>query len=193
MHRQPLLNMLVRYKSHHPEEAKVADRICHLITTSPDCFERHCRPGHITASAWVLSRDHRRSALVLHRKLNRWLQPGGHADGNSDVVAVALKEVHEETGLTELERIQPHGQPIPFDIDIHRIPARVDPSGELLEDAHDHHDLRFLFRATSEQPLVLSEESHEVRWFSRQEIMDLTQEESVLRMLRKAEAWGDAE
>ena len=182
MHRQPLLDMLQQYVSHHPEEAKVAERIRQLVAATPDCFERHHRPGHITASAWVLSPDLQHCVLIHHRKLCRWLQPGGHADGETDVVAVARREVQEETGLL----VQTHGNRQPFDLDIHRIPQRVNSSGELIEDAHDHHDIRFLFEAAANQQLTLSEESNDVRWFTHQEVLEVTDEESVLRMLRKA-------
>jgi len=195
MHRQPLLDMLDRYADLHPAEAGVAKRIRQLVTESPECFERRCRPGHVTASAWVLSHDQQHCALVHHKKLNRWLQPGGHTDGDPDVVAAARREVLEETGLSDLELVELHNQPVPldpvpFDLDIHRIPARVDASGNAIDDAHDHHDIRFLFRATADQPLTLSEESHDVRWFSYQEVLNVTDEESVLRMLRKAGPLG---
>jgi len=186
MHHQPLLDMLERYVLQHPGEAGAAERIRQLVTSSPECFERHCRPGHVTASAWVLSHDQSRCVLIHHRKLGRWLQPGGHADGDSNVVAVAQREVQEETGLSELELISTKNALTPLDIDVHRIPKRVDASGKVVEDAHDHHDLRFLFRAAADQPLILSEESNEVRWFTHQEVLAVTDEESVLRMLRKA-------
>ncbi len=180
MHRQPLLDMLERYVLRHPDEAGVAERIRHLVTNSPECFNRHCRPGH--ASAWVLSHDQTRCVLIHHRKLGRWLQPGGHADGDCDVAAVARREVEEETGLL----VHSPDDHQPLDIDVHRIPLRVDSSGSLIEDAHDHHDLRFLFCAAADQPLALSEESNDVRWFTHQEVLAVTDEESVLRMLRKA-------
>jgi 8-oxo-dGTP pyrophosphatase MutT (NUDIX family) len=186
MHRQPLLNMLQQYSQLHPDEANVVAQIEQLVTSSSDCFQRTCRPGHVTGSAWILSHDRSRCLLVHHRKLNRWLQPGGHADGESDIANVALREVREETGLTDLELPQPHGELLPLDIDVHQIPARMDKSGALLEDTHQHHDIRFLVIAADGQELVLSDESHDVRWFSHEQLLEVTDEESVLRMLRKA-------
>jgi len=186
MHRQPLLDMLEQYVLLHPDEADIAERIRQLVTSSPECFERHCRPGHVTASAWVLSHDRSRCVLIHHRKLGRWLQPGGHADGDSNVIAVARREVQEETGISALELLSTANPLTPLDIDVHRIPTRVDASGKIVEDAHDHHDLRFLFRAAEGQQLTLSEESNDVRWFTHQEVLAVTDEESVLRMLRKA-------
>lgn len=184
MHRQSLLEMLIRYAEQYPAEADVARRIERLVTTHPDCFERTCRPGHITGSAWVLSHDRCRCLLLHHGKLNRWLQPGGHADGQSNVAEVALREAQEETGLIDLQLTAE-----PLDIDVHLIPTRRDRDGNQLEDAHEHHDIRFLFVAAPDQQLVLSDESHEVRWFSRGEVLEATDEESVLRMLRKAGPW----
>jgi len=181
MHRRPLLTLLKHYAERYPDEADVADRIEQLVVSHTDCFERTCRPGHITGSAWIVSHDQRQCLLVHHRKLNRWLQPGGHADGQADVADVALREAHEETGLVDLELIAE-----PLDVDVHLIPARLDSDGNQLEDAHEHHDIRFLLIAAPGQQLVLSDESHEVRWFTREDVLATSNEESVLRMLRKA-------
>ena len=192
MHRQPLLQMLRDYLSAYPDEAAVVAQITNLVNSSHDCFQRTCRPGHITGSAWVLSHDRKECLLVHHRKLNRWLQPGGHADGQTDIAAVSLREAREESGLQHLElqrragSSEPADRWLPLDIDVHKIPTRLDAHGNVLEEAHEHHDIRFLIVAAAGQQLVLSDESHDLRWFSRQELLQLTDEESLLRMLRKA-------
>jgi len=124
--------------------------------------------------------------LIHHVKLNRWLQPGGHADGQSDVAAVALREVQEETGLNQLELVRESGLLIPLDVDVHRIPPRLDGDRSVVEDAHEHHDIRFLMVAAPGQNLVRSSESNDVRWFDHDEVPRVANEESVLRMLRKA-------
>ncbi|NOZ39764.1 MAG: NUDIX hydrolase [Planctomycetes bacterium] len=187
MHRQSLLKMLQRYASQYPDEVSVVQQITSLVDSAPDCFERTCRPGHITGSAWILSHDRTRCLLVHHRKLNRWLQPGGHADGQADIEAVALREAQEESGLQHLDFQHVDGILVPLDIDVHVIPARHEKTTQtVLEDAHEHHDIRFLFVAPAGQELVLSDESHDVRWFSREELRNITDEESVLRMQRKA-------
>ncbi len=185
MHRQHLLRMLERYAVQHPAERDVAERILALMHEHIDCFHRSCRPGHITGSAWVLSHDRSQCLLVHHRKLDRWLQPGGHADDQTHILAVALREAQEETGLEELE-FGIDDDLIPLDIDVHRIPERRDASGDLIEDAHEHHDIRFLLVAAEGQELVVSDESHDVRWFSRDQCVNITDERSVLRMLEKA-------
>ena len=186
MHRRPLLDMLTRYAEKYPAETAVVERIKRLVEDHADCFERTCRPGHVTGSAWVLSRDRERCLLVHHRKLDRWLQPGGHSDGQPHVEQVALREAQEESGLSRLELVCEGAALVPLDVDVHQIPARLDATGNVLEDAHEHHDIRFLLIADDGQELVLSDESHDLRWFSHDELLNITDEESVLRMMRKA-------
>jgi 8-oxo-dGTP pyrophosphatase MutT (NUDIX family) len=190
MSRRPLLEMLGRYREAFPDEAAVVDRICRLVESHVDCFDRTCRPGHITAAAWILSADRRRALLTHHRKLGRWLQLGGHADGQFLVEEVALREAREESGLQHFDFVPIDGVLMPFDIDVHEIPARYDPAGNLIEDSHEHHDVRFLLVAHSDR-VVASDESHDVAWFTPEEVLERTDEESILRMLRKALALVD--
>lgn len=190
MHRQPLLDMLARYAERYPREQAVAAKIRALVEAHADCFQRTCRPGHITASAWVTTPARDRFLLVHHRKLGRWLQPGGHADGQTDVAAVALREATEESGLPNL-RLVANGAPLlPLDLDVHEIPARRDAAGALIEDAHEHHDLRFLIVADHAAAPQTSDESHDVRWFTVDQLHAVTDEESVLRLWRKASGQG---
>lgn len=175
MHRQPLLAQLAAYRLANPSEAETADRFIGFVNAHADCFERSLAIGHITGSAWVVSADGSEILLTHHRKLGRWLQLGGHADGDPDVIAVALKEAREESGLERFELV---GTGI-FDLDVHPIPARK------LEPEHLHYDVRFVFRATGETCYTVSEESHDLRWVPLDEVAMLTQEESMLRMVRK--------
>jgi 8-oxo-dGTP pyrophosphatase MutT (NUDIX family) len=184
MHRRPLLDMLARYEARFPSEREVAARIRQLVVEHEDCFDRACRPGHVTASAWVTTPARDRVLLVHHRKLDRWLQPGGHADGQSDVPAAALREAVEETGLGRL-RLSDDPSITPLDLDVHIIPARYDSAGALVDDAHEHHDVRFLVIADGELTPQVSDESHDVRWFTEEELYAAIDEESVLRMWRK--------
>jgi hypothetical protein len=99
---------------------------------------------------------------------------------------VALREAREESGMAGFDMVPIDGVLMPFDVDVHHIPARYDALGQMVEDAHEHHDIRFLLVAHAGQEVAASDESHEVGWFTPEEIRQITQEESVLRMLRKA-------
>jgi 8-oxo-dGTP pyrophosphatase MutT (NUDIX family) len=178
--------MLECYRRVFPAETAVVDRFVALVEAHADCFERTCRPGHITGAAWIVSADRRHYLLAHHRKLDRWLQLGGHADGQAQIDQVALREAREESGMTEFELVPISGALVPLDLDVHKIPARYDAAGNFVEDAHEHHDVRFLMVAHAGQKLQVSNESHEVRWFTSEEVLRLTDEESVLRMMYKA-------
>lgn len=157
-----------------------------FVRQHPDCFERSCVPGHITASSWIVSSERSRFLLTHHRKLGRWLQLGGHADGETDVLAVALREAREESGLSDFEPVPDASGLDLLDLDIHRIPAHGrDPE-------HFHYDVRFLFRAGVDQPVSASDESHEVRWFDPGESVEALSEESLRRLMRKSSARFDA-
>jgi 8-oxo-dGTP pyrophosphatase MutT (NUDIX family) len=186
MHRRPLLEMLDRYLARFPAEREVVERIRRLVEEHADCFERDCRPGHVTASAWVTTPAGDRTLLVHHRKLDRWLQPGGHTDGDPDPAASALREAREESGLAALRLADAEAAATPLDLDVHVIPARYDAAGRMIDDAHEHHDVRFLIVAEGELTPAVSDESHDVRWFTGDELRQATDEESVLRMARKA-------
>jgi len=176
MHRRALLAVLADYERENAGEIDCIRRIRELVRKHPNCFDRSCLPGHVTASAWIVSPDRRRFLLTHHRKLDRWLQLGGHADGDPDVFAVALREAREESGLQDFERCGD----LPIDVDVHRIPARAG------EPAHEHHDIRFLLVAGSDDDVVVSAESHALGWFGWEALGTEIREESLLRMARKA-------
>jgi 8-oxo-dGTP pyrophosphatase MutT (NUDIX family) len=167
------------YKTTYEDELPYLARFCDLLE-SERCFHRDHLPGHITGSAWILNKKRTHVLLVHHVKLNRWLQPGGHADGEENVLSVALREVNEETGLVHFKELVPGI----FDLDIHTIPAR----NEFPE--HLHYDVRFAFVATDdEEDLAVSEESHEVKWISLLDVAELCcNNGSILRMLMKTNA-----
>jgi 8-oxo-dGTP pyrophosphatase MutT (NUDIX family) len=160
MHRGLLLSLLGNYESFDKQEQSMVEATMAFIEANSDCFERTLMEGHVTGSAWIVSLDQSQVLLLHHSKLNRWLQPGGHCDGEPDVHAVALREVLEETGLAT-------------------IPARG------AEPAHLHYDIRFLFEANPADPILRNEESNAVRWIALSEVAQYTNEESVLRMVRK--------
>lgn len=152
------------------------DRFQGFVENHLDCFERFLIIGHVTGSALILDNPGERVLLTHHKKLGRWLQPGGHADGDDDVKRVAMKEAREESGLESLE----FHQVGLLDVDIHTIPARMD------EPEHEHYDCRFLLQSAGSDEFVVSNESHDLSWVQMDKITDYTDEESILRMIRKA-------
>jgi 8-oxo-dGTP pyrophosphatase MutT (NUDIX family) len=174
MHRKKLISLLEDYNTPTFEEELYRKKILSFIHQYADCFERSLAVGHITASAWLINKDHSKALLMHHKKLDIWVQPGGHCDGNSDVLSVALKEAQEESGI---QAIEPLSLSI-FDIDIHPIPAIKK------EPAHYHYDIRFLLHTTSDEPFVQNKESKALKWFDLNEPLP-TKEQSVLRMHKK--------
>ncbi|MBL6719886.1 MAG: NUDIX hydrolase [Planctomycetes bacterium] len=162
-----------------PDEAQVRDRsaILAFLDAHPDALLRTCVPGHLTASCLLLDSPGERALLHHHRKLDLWLQFGGHADGEGDLRAAALRELVEESGIEPAWMA-----PAPFDLDIHRIPAHGS------EPAHDHLDVRFLARAPEGAAAVRSDESHALRWFTRAEALAAGLDPSLERMVRVAMA-----
>ena len=162
--------------------ARHAQKINHFIASAPRAWNRATLEGHITASAWVLDRTRSHAALIHHRKLGLWLQPGGHVeDGDASWRAAAQREVTEETGLSQFI---PHVDDAElFDVDVHPIPARPN------EPAHFHYDLRFLFIADVDATvngrlMIIAEEAHDCRWFALTDLLnDSSLDASVRRMI----------
>ncbi|MEQ9376014.1 MAG: NUDIX hydrolase [Imperialibacter sp.] len=164
------------YVTAHSSEVHYAPRFVSLLQNFPGCFRRDLVSGHITGSAWVVSPALDQVVLLHHKKLSKWLQPGGHADGEEDVLKVAAKELEEETGLGDYKWLTKDI----FDIDIHLIPERGN------EPVHFHYDIRFIAMAEASAPLVVSNESRDVRWVSLSSVTaEAGFEESILRMVKK--------
>ncbi|MBP9752577.1 MAG: NUDIX hydrolase [Proteobacteria bacterium] len=137
-----------------------------------DCFERSCIEGHFTGSSWLLSKDHKKALILHHKKLNQWLQLGGHCDGDTNVLNVAIKEAQEESGILGIKALS---EDI-FDIDIHKIPARKN------EPEHLHLDVRFLLHVVSDEEFIKNEESNALKWI---DLNEKDYPESLERMIKK--------
>jgi len=177
MHRASAAELLRDYARQplDPAEAAMVADAREFVAAHRDCLERSCVPGHLTGSAWIVSPDRRRTLLTHHRKLDRWLQLGGHADGETDLLGVAWREAREESGL---DGVQP-AEPTLFDFDRHWIPARG------AEPGHWHYDFRFLFTADPAAPLAVSSESKDLAWVELSQVSALNPSESMARMVRK--------
>lgn len=174
-YRVALIQRLHSYQTDFKEEKIFIPQFLDLLT-SDRCYFRDHLPGHITGSAWIVNEAKTHVLLVHHVKLGKWLQPGGHADGDENVMRVSVKEATEETGLKNLSLLTPNI----FDIDIHPIPTRKDfPE-------HLHYDIRFAFVSSLESTLQVSNESHDVKWIALEEVPERSQHNpSILRMIQK--------
>ncbi len=169
-------DLLDALQRHRDEDPGAVETFLAFLASSPAVFERTHAAGHFTGSAWVVSADGRRTLLTHHRKLDRWLQPGGHADGERDLSCVALREACEETGLGGL-RVE---EAI-FDLDRHFIPARG------LEPGHWHYDVRYVVCAGRDEDFSVSEESHALAWVPVRSLVDDPHVDASLR--RMARKW----
>lgn len=175
MSRQTLIDQLENYGTLYPDELDTVRQFSDFVQCYANCFERTLLAGHVTGSAWLVNRAGTHVLLTHHRKLNKWLQLGGHADGNTDALTVALREAREESGI---DTITPLATTL-FDIDIHEIPARGS------EPSHYHYDARFALTATDTDDFIVSEESHALEWIAIDNLSGKTRECSMLRMADK--------
>jgi 8-oxo-dGTP pyrophosphatase MutT (NUDIX family) len=182
--REELRTLLTQHAPACDEEAVHRDRMLALLDSPGDPMSReHYDPGHFTASGFVLSPDGGSVLLILHRKLNRWLQPGGHVDpGDADLFAAACREILEEVGIAMPQRALPGGiEPGVFDVDIHAIPARK------AEPAHEHFDVRFLLRAPT-TAIDANDESHDAEWVRFADLTKRMTAPDELRVIQKLRA-----
>jgi 8-oxo-dGTP pyrophosphatase MutT (NUDIX family) len=153
--RQALLDALEAHEPADEAERNDVAAVAALVAASPRCFDRTLYdPGHLTGSAFVLDARSGRVLLHHHRRLDRWLQLGGHDDGEHDPLATALREAREESGLTDLAPLTPRI----LDVDVHEIPAHGD------EPRHLHLDLRYALVTATPNEIVQAPESRELAW-----------------------------
>ena len=171
-----MLNSLLNKYFPEDENEKIYKvKMLQLLDIGPLCFSRGLLSGHFTGSAFIVNQKKTHTLLLKHAKLNCWLQPGGHCDGDPDVENVAIKEVFEETGLI----VEKSTNPEIFDIDIHKIPERK------AVPEHLHYDVRFLFLVDESAKIEISDESTDLKWIPFIEIENYNIDESVSRMVEK--------
>jgi 8-oxo-dGTP pyrophosphatase MutT (NUDIX family) len=182
VNRGGVLDEIARHARARPEDADVVERFARLVEDTPAPFSRdQYQPGHLTCSACVIDDARTRVLLLHHARLGRWLQPGGHAEpGDATPLAGALRELREESGIAAPAPLHgPSGSAL-VDLDVHEIPARG------AEPAHLHYDLRYAFAADGGGTLRMSDESHALRWVPIAGLGELTDEESVTRLVARA-------
>ncbi|EKE26195.1 MAG: NUDIX hydrolase [uncultured bacterium (gcode 4)] len=173
MHRKKLQQLLSSYEIVLKEDKQILKNFKSFIDNEKKCFSRSLKAGHITGSAWIVDKSRSYGLFAHHRKLNKWLQLGGHADDDIDVFAVALKEAKEESGLKNITALSDQI----FDIDIHSVWEK--------DSCHYHYDVRFIFQADLLDKLIVSHESNDLAWISFNDLNKFISEYSVLKMYDK--------
>ena len=177
MHRRELLNLLDRHRSRFMDEAAYINQTRAFVEAHTDCFHSGLWPAHVTGSAWAVNPPRTHALLLHHRKHDQWFQPGGHADGDADILRVALRETSEETGLDATHiRLIDDGV---FDVDVHTIPASHRGP------RHTHYDIRFLVEMDDDIAIPGNDESHDVLWVALADVPRFNNNRSTMRMVQK--------
>jgi len=170
--------LLEEYIATYPNE-EVAIDMLEFFNKDENCFQKDNQKGHFTGSAWVVTPDKSQVLMTHHKKLDMWLQLGGHADGIDDLISVAIREAKEESGFDNFVLVSENI----FDLDIHQFSAISE--GPI----HLHYDIRFLLEADpKDNRIVVSDESHDVRWIPLDKVVKLNPENSMQRMVKKTSA-----
>ncbi len=180
--RRWLLKRLESYEGYDERENAMLLKLLSFVMAHENCFERKQSAGHVVVGAWIVDRRRAKAVLVHHRKLDKWLQPGGHVENDPSLIDAARREVTEETGLRRFRLLSPEI----FDIDVHTIPAHNGVP------EHMHHDIRFVFEAASGAKLLVSGESHDVQWVPLEEVLRRNGSESVRRLVEKTRLMPEA-
>lgn len=175
MNKNTLINSLKKYHSIYKEELHFKTQFLELLQED-NCFLRSRLAEHLTASCWVTNSSYKKVLLLHHKKLDKWLQPGGHADGNENLIQVAKKELNEETGLKHFRLYSTYI----FDIDIHLIFEKKNIP------EHFHYDVRFHFIAEKLQEIRKNHESFDLKWVNLEDATNICKKEkSIIRMVNK--------
>lgn len=174
---------VLAYKPFDADEENHKKRILEHLKTAKLPFSREELAGHITGSVMVVNEARDKTFMILHKKLQIWLQPGGHCDGNPNPSETAYREVIEETGFTKF-----HMEPTIFDIDVHPYPEKTTSEG-VFEPEHFHYDVRYLVVINENEAVSLQvEEVDDGRWFTLDEAFKLNPYRAFSRMIDKIRA-----
>ncbi len=169
-----------RHLTDDGEERNHLTRFRELLKSALKPFDRGNYPGHVTGSAVILTHDFDQMLLTHHRKLDLWIQLGGHLEADATVAEGAMREAREESGLTNLRfHSWSKNGILPFDVDIHTIPANSK------EPEHEHFDVRYLFVTDTPDKIRVSEESKSLQWFSVGDLLKKEHSRAMERQLQK--------
>ncbi|PIY11446.1 MAG: NUDIX hydrolase [Flexibacter sp. CG_4_10_14_3_um_filter_32_15] len=185
MNKQPILDLLNNYQTSFDEEIEFQKRMIDFLTQHDDFALRSNLTGQLTGSAWVINKEHTKALLIHHKKLNKWLQIGGHIeDSDQTIEETVFREVKEESGLKTLKLLSSNSNLI-YDIDIHTIPQKK----EVAE--HLHFDIRLIIEADENETLIpQNEEILDIKWYDLHQVQNLAEstisiDQSMKRMVDK--------
>ncbi len=166
MNRQELIKAISAYVPYNAQEAADKENILAFLTENEDAFLRSNEIAHMTASAWVVNREKTKVLMVYHKIYDSWSWTGGHADGETDLLAVALREVREETGVKTV---------FPLSDDIFSLEALTvdghEKHGQYVP-SHLHLNITYLLEADEKETLtVCKDENKAVAWFSLEDAL----------------------
>jgi 8-oxo-dGTP pyrophosphatase MutT (NUDIX family) len=168
-------DVLSRWQAPDAEQQRLRGVYLDHLTARPDAMSRDCHPDHVTASALIVSADHSRVLLTLHRIMKRWLQTGGHCEsGDVSLADAALREGREESGIHDLAI-----DPVPVLLSRHEVPScgPIRPS--------HHLDVQYVAVAPADAQEVISDESDDLAWFGVDDLPTAT-DQSVRDLIAAA-------
>jgi 8-oxo-dGTP pyrophosphatase MutT (NUDIX family) len=169
-----LRQLIENYCARYPIE-KTAQSMLSFLQADKNPFSRKNHHGHFTGSAWIVNPDKSKILMTHHKKIDKWLQLGGHADDEVDLLKVSQREAKEESGLCNFVILSKEI----FDMDINEFPSIGS------EPRHLHYDIRFLLEADHEESVTVSDESYDVAWIELDKIQQINSEDSIMRMVKK--------
>lgn len=164
--RQDLINQIERYQPFNEQEEADKFLILQWIRENDNAFLRENTVAHMTASAWVVNKDRSKVLMVYHNIYDSWSWLGGHADGETDLLAVALREVKEEAGISH---VRPVAEEI-FSLESLTVDGHV-KKGKYVS-SHLHLNVTYLLEADCEETVsIKADENSGVAWFSPEEAL----------------------
>ncbi len=156
-----IIDDIARYEPFNEQEARDKILILRYLAEHPGCFSREDPVAHMTASAWVVNPARDRVLMVYHKIYDSWSWTGGHADGETDLLSVALREVTEETGVQSVRPVSPEI----YSLEILTVDGH-EKRGAYVS-SHLHLNLTWLMEADDREPLRICEDENKgVAWFT---------------------------
>ena len=175
MKKSDLIELLGKYKPDDENEKKYKEQILDFLNENDVFLGKKNQIGHITGSSWIVNYDKTKALLTHHRKLDKWIQLGGHTEEDETILETAMREAQEESGLNSVKCLSEEI----FDISIHKFSTILDVP------EHFHYDIRFLFEADCDEKIIVSNESKDVKWVSLDRMAEYNADSSRMRMVKK--------